>query len=321
MNVSVSVFVTSYNQKGFLVEAVDSVLAQTRMPDEIVIADDCSQDGSQELIRTYADEYPNLIKPVFQNRNIGIPRNKNAAYRATTGDYVTYLDGDDLFRPKKIEVDLDTLEANPEADVACGNIAYIDSEGRKVGIWCEDEGNVPTGNVANEVLARDFPKGSLFRNEMVRRDKVEALGFYDTDLPLYEDWELRIRMSRQARLAYSHEVTSAYRKNPQGISRSHAGRHLDACARIYNKHRGKIESLSPSDRQYVNQRVRLWIGQFAWSAFRNAIGQRDLVSAWAYLLDAMKFAPQSADLRALVQLFLPAFAVKSIRFLLGNQQK
>ena len=312
---TVSVFITSYNQKELLVEAVDSVLAQTRMPDEIVIADDCSQDGSQDLIRSYANEHPDLVRNIFQKRNVGIPQNKNAAYRATTCDLVTYLDGDDRFRPRKIEADLKTLEDNPKAEVACANVAYVDAKGNQVGTWCENVEDVPTGNVATEVLARGFPKGSLFRNEMVRREEVAQTGFYDTDLPLYEDWELRIRLSQRVRLAYTHEVTSEYRKNPQGISRSHAGRHLDACMRIYRKHRSKIESLEPADRQHVNRCLRPWIGQIAWRAFRGAISRRDRPSAWAYLMDAMKFAPQSADVRALAQFCLPESLVNAVRFL------
>lgn len=306
---------TSYNQKAFLREAVDSVLAQTRMPDEIVIADDCSQDGSQDLIRSYAAEHPDLIRPIFQEKNVGIPRNKNAAYRATTGDLVTYLDGDDRFRPRKIEVDLETLEANPKADIACANVAYIDSEGHRVGTWCDEKDEVPTGNVATEVLGRDFPKGTLFRNEMVRKEEVEKTGFYDTDLPLYEDWELRIRLSQRAHLAYAHEITSEYRKNPEGISRSHAGRHLDACLRIYRKHRSSIESLGTDDRRYVNRQVRPWIGQFAWRAFRDALERRDRPTAWAYLMDAMKFAPQFADVRGIARFFLPQALADAIRTL------
>ncbi|MCS4185024.1 glycosyltransferase family 2 protein [Salinibacter ruber] len=309
----VSVLITSYNQKGLLQGAVESVLDQTRVPDEIIIADDCSQDGSQDLIRSYATEYPDLIRPILQSQNVGIPGNRNSAYRATTGDLVTYLDGDDRFRPRKIEVDLETLEVNPEADIACANIAYIDPKGRRIGTWCDAEEEVPTGDVATEVLARGFPKGSLFRNEMVKKEKVEKIGFYDTDLPLYEDWELRIRLSKRAHLAYAHEITSEYRKNPQGISRSHAGRHLDACLRIFRKHRSSIESLGTDDRRYVNRQVRPWIGQFAWRAFRDALERRDRPTAWAYLMDAIKFAPQFADVRGIARFFLPQALADVIR--------
>ncbi len=309
----VSVYITSYNQRKLLREAIESVLAQTRRPDEIVIADDCSEDGSQELIQSYASEYPGLIRPVLQDRNVGIPKNRNDACRVTTGDYVTHLDGDDRFYPEKIEADLNTLEKNPEADIACANVAYIDLQGNEVDTWCESQSNVPTGDVSTEVLARDFPKKTVFRNEMVRREIMEELSFYDTDLSIYEDWEFRIRLSQYVKVAYSHKITSAYRQNPRGISRSHVGRHLDASIRVYRKHRSKIESMAPEQRRHVNQSIRPWIGQFAWRAFREALERRDRQTAWAYLLDAIKFAPQFADVRGIAQFFLPQALVDAIR--------
>ena len=313
----VSVFITSYNQKEFLREAIESVLSQTHMPDEIIIADDKSKDGSRELIREYEKSHPDLIQPLFQERNVGIPKNKNAAYRATTGDLVTYLDGDDRFRPRKIEVDLETFNANPKADIVCANVAYINPQGRQIGTWCEEEDNVPTGDVATEVLGRDFPTGNLFRNEMVRREVLARVDLMDPGFKMYHDWELRIRLCRAAHLACNDEVTAEYRKNPQGVSSSQAGCHFDEVARVYQKHRYYIETLSPVVREQVNQKLRPWIGQFAWRAFRSAIGRGDRMSAWAYLIDAMKFAPQSIDVRALAQFCLSKSFVDKIRSLRG----
>jgi glycosyltransferase involved in cell wall biosynthesis len=312
---TVSVFITSYNQKDLLREAIESVLAQTRLPDEIVIADDCSSDGSQELIGSYERDHPDLIRPVFQDRNIGIPRNKNAAYRATTGDWVTYLDGDDRFLPNKIETDLAALDSHPEAEIACSNFFYINSEGSRDGAWADKQANVPTGAVDHYVFARTFPRRTIFRNEMVRRDKLEAVDFMDPQFAMYHDWELRIRLSQSARLVYSHQPTSEYRRNPEGISSSQAGRHLDECVRIYEKHRRLIESYTPQYREFVNRNVRPWIGRFAWRAFRNALERHDHTSAWSYLIDGLTYAPQDLDWRAVSKWMLPQQFVRGIQSL------
>ena len=312
---NISVFITSYNQKGLLQEAINSVLAQTRMPDEIVIADDCSTDGSQDLIRSYARDYPDLIQPLFQDRNVGIPRNKNAAYRATTGDWVTYLDGDDRFLPCKIEVDLEALESHPDAEIACSNFFYVNPEGSRDGVWANEDSSVPTGAVNTHVLARTFPRQTIFRNEMVRREVLKGVGFMDPQFAMYHDWELRIRLTRTGRLAYSHQPTSEYRRNPEGISSSQAGRHLDECIRIYQKHRGLIESLSPHRRERVNRSVRPWIGQFAWRAFRAALERNDHSSAWTYLLDGLTYAPQDLDWRTVSKWMIPQPLVRGIQSL------
>ena len=138
---------------------------------------------------------------------------------------------------------------------------------------------------------------------MVSRSEVERIGLFDSQLPLYEDWELRIRLTQSCRLAYGPEHTVEYRKNPKRISSSsHPGRHLDTCMRIYRKHQSFIESLSPDSRQHVSERLRPWIGRFAWRALREALQRNDQASAWTYFLDGMTYAPEKINLRVLAKL-------------------
>ncbi len=100
----ISVFITSYNQKKFLVEAIESVLSQTLKPVELIIVDDRSTDGSQEVIGEYARRYPDLIRPYYQEMNVGIAANKAFAQQHVNGDWLTYLNGDDRFLPQKLEL-------------------------------------------------------------------------------------------------------------------------------------------------------------------------------------------------------------------------
>ena len=93
----ISVYITSYNKIQYIAQSIKSVLAQTLKPFEIVIIDDASQDGSRGIIQSYASQYPDLIFPVFNEKNIGIARCRNKALSLITGDLVTFLDGDDFF--------------------------------------------------------------------------------------------------------------------------------------------------------------------------------------------------------------------------------
>jgi glycosyltransferase involved in cell wall biosynthesis len=99
----VSVMVTSYNQLESLKRALKSVQDQTYSNIQIVVADDYSTDGSREYLLSIANQYPEKVKLVFQPENGGIPKNKNAGFRACEGDFITYLDGDDFYFPEKIE--------------------------------------------------------------------------------------------------------------------------------------------------------------------------------------------------------------------------
>lgn len=125
----VSVIITSYNQKDYLIEAIESVINQTISPYEIIIADDHSIDGSVELIRDYIDHYPGWIKGIFQKENVGIPKNRNAALCQIMGDWVAILDGDDRFLPHKLEREMETLQNYPVARCVYSNVSIIDTKG------------------------------------------------------------------------------------------------------------------------------------------------------------------------------------------------
>src|SRR5438094_8749935 len=92
----VSVIITSYNQQEYLREAIESAVDQTVAAFEIIVADDHStKDGSIETIREYAARYRGLVRGIFQERNVGIPKTRNSALLMVRGDYVTILDGDE----------------------------------------------------------------------------------------------------------------------------------------------------------------------------------------------------------------------------------
>src|SRR5207302_1638938 len=96
----VSVIITSYNQQEYLREAIESAIDQTVAAFEIIVADDHStKDGSIETIREYAARYPRLVRGLFQEENVGIPKNRNSALRMVKGDHVAILDGDDRLLP------------------------------------------------------------------------------------------------------------------------------------------------------------------------------------------------------------------------------
>ena len=99
----VSIALRSYNQKAFLKEALDSILDQTYTNYEIIIADDASTDGSVDLIKKYTKDYPEIIRPVLNEKNQGHTKNLNSALFACNGKYVAIFDGDDIMHPDKLK--------------------------------------------------------------------------------------------------------------------------------------------------------------------------------------------------------------------------
>jgi glycosyltransferase involved in cell wall biosynthesis len=95
----ISAVITLYNLEDYIGDAIGSVLAQTRQPDEIIVADDCSTDRSAEIVAKYGER----IRLIRQQTNVGALQNSLAGLKAATGDVVAFLDGDDVWLPQKLE--------------------------------------------------------------------------------------------------------------------------------------------------------------------------------------------------------------------------
>ena len=98
MEIKISVFIVSYNQKDYIEQAIQSVVTQNYPPFEVIISDDCSTDGTWGIIQKYAAQYPDLIKASRNEPNIGIFQNFNKATSLTTGNLITCVAGDDFIK-------------------------------------------------------------------------------------------------------------------------------------------------------------------------------------------------------------------------------
>jgi glycosyltransferase involved in cell wall biosynthesis len=208
------VVVTSYNHKALLAAALDSVLAQTVPAHEILVADDGSHDGSPALIRDYMARNPGRVKGVFQARNVGLPRNRNAALREVTGDYVAILDGDDLFLPAKIERELDTLLAHPEARVVYSNFYACDADARP--LRTRFTGPQPSGDVFVWVATGAF---GLLRSMLIEYETLRAVGFMDETFENYDGYELTLRLAKRVPFAYCPDALVRKRAHPGSRSK------------------------------------------------------------------------------------------------------
>src|SRR5262245_39714091 len=98
----VSVLIIAYNHERYLAQAIESVLAQKlSWPLELVIAEDCSTDRTREIVMDYARRYPDTIRPLFHEHNVGMSRNFQAGLEACTGKYIALLDGDDYWTSER----------------------------------------------------------------------------------------------------------------------------------------------------------------------------------------------------------------------------
>lgn len=287
---SISVYITSFNQKQYLVEAVESVLRQTFRPDQIIIVDDCSGDGSQELIAAFQTQYPELITPICHLQNTGIAQVRIDALNAVTGDYVTYVDGDDRYLPTKLEKEIKLLQSTPHAQIAYSNYFYITESGDVTGIWA-DSARPPEGYVFCQTFARDFPRRSLFRNELVDYHAWKRIGFYDPALQLYEDYEMRIRLTKHLQTVYCNEPLAEYRLHKTGLASLRLERHFLMLDYIYQKNKPLLNDLSSDAKKYVSRKCGEWIAERAKGATVEAIRERHFFSAAKLALFTLRYNP------------------------------
>lgn len=266
----ISVYITSYNQREYLREAIESVLAQTLAPAQIVVVDDRSADGSQDLIADYARRYPDLFTPLYHEENTGVAQVRVDALGAVTGDYATHLDGDDRFLPEKLEMEAAALRDHPDAGIAFSDNWYVSVDGRKrLRRWVEDE-KPPEGDVFWQTFARAFPRRRLFRMELVAYEPWKRVGFHDPGLVIYEDYDMRIRLAKHLRAVYVDRPLSEIRTLETGLSKSAPDVHFRALERIYRRNAHLLDDLSPETRHKVRRMFGLYTEQIGWRAAREA---------------------------------------------------
>jgi glycosyltransferase involved in cell wall biosynthesis len=143
----VSVCMITYNHARFIAQALDSALAQrTTFPCEIVVGDDCSTDGTREIVVDYQRRHPDRIRTVLPKRNVGVAANAASTFRACRGEYIALLEGDDYWTdPDKTQLQADLLDRHPDAFL-CGSRAHVLRDG-------EDAPYAVTPEQPSEVLA------------------------------------------------------------------------------------------------------------------------------------------------------------------------
>ena len=257
---SISVVVITYNFGEYLAECIESILAQTLPPTEIVIADDCSTDSSWELISAYGRREPR-IRAFRHRRNMGVHYNGTFGAAQYRGEYISIIDGDDRWHPRKLEREYEVL-VREKAQVAYSNVRVIDEEGRVTRRWHRDAaGPPPGGDIFVETFSRRIfsETRSIFRNELVSREAFDREGHCDENLESLWDYDRKIRFARRYRISPTGEDLVDYRIHGGGFHLAGGGVHLRALVEIYGKYSSLIDGLSPLERARIRCNVEAHI--------------------------------------------------------------
>lgn len=202
----ISVVIPCYNSEKYIGTAIQSILDQTHLPDEIIVCDDASTDNSWQVITDLARRHP-VILAKKNKENLGTVRTRNGlnSLVSSESDYIAILDSDDIALPKRIESQTDFLESNPDY-VGCGtNMNIIDSQGVIIG---HKEHRLPNDVKKYVVTWNPFVQSSM----VLRANTFDLVGSYDESLTRGEDHDMWLRiLSQNYLLAILPEFLTQFR--------------------------------------------------------------------------------------------------------------
>src|SRR5262249_22986841 len=198
---SVSVAIPSYNSGHMVTEAIDSVLAQTVVPDEIIVVDDGSKDDTRERLAHCGER----IRYIHQS-NQGVAAARNRGVQEAHGDHVAFLDADDVWHPRKLDLQLRALAGR--ADLGLVGTSSFDWPAERL-----PEPDVLRGGELMVVPWEQLAVRNVFVTSslLVRRDVLQRVGPFDTRLQGPEDHDLWLRIAEVAEVANLPLPLTGYR--------------------------------------------------------------------------------------------------------------
>jgi len=269
----ISLIITSYNQQEYLREAIESAIDQTVAASEIIVADDHStKDASIETIREFTAKYPGLVRGLFQEKNVGIPKNRNSALRMVKGDYVAIVDGDDRLLPRFIERHGDALAANPQAHVTYSNRYDINQRGER---RTRDRSPEPSGDVL-AYIARG--RRGILRSMVAKYDLVKAAGFLDENYYYHDGFILTLHLAKLTSFVYLPEPLMEKRDHPGGVSKGISFSERERCFQdVLAEVMRVTEELPEKDKRAIRKE---WLAKISELSVKVKIEQGDWSGAW-----------------------------------------
>ena len=225
----VSVVIPTRNRWGFLSRTVRSVLAQDDVELELIIVDDGSTDETPERLAAIDDARVQILRNAESG---GVARARNTGMAAARGEWIAWLDDDDLWAPRKLRAQLDAAESS-RADFVWCDALVIDGDGKVVGL---EPGPDPS-EFASRVRTRNPMPGGC-SSAMARRDAVHATGGFDESLHVVADWDYWIRLAAHARFAAVNKPLVAYTVHAGNMVLRDPGDAREEFERFAAKHEG-----------------------------------------------------------------------------------
>ena len=210
----VSVIMPVYNGENFIEEAIGSILNQTYSDWELICIDDGSTDGSKEIIRSFNDK---RIRYFYQ-KNFGSPaRGRNLGIKVSNGDYIAFIDQDDIYLPESISERIKCFIKNPKICFVYSDCMIIDAEGKEIhDSIIRYTNKIPfSGWVFKELFSGIFIP---IQAVMIKKKVFDNVGMFNEKLVGTDDYEMWLRISCHYPITYLNKALAKWRDNPTSLS-------------------------------------------------------------------------------------------------------
>lgn len=203
---TVTIVLPTYNGEKYIRHSINSILEQSYEDWELIVVDDCSIDNTLEIILEY-EKIDRRISVIHNNVNMNLPASLNIGFRYAKGRYLTWTSDDNIYMPKALTVMIERLEATNCAMV-CADMDIIDEDGK-----------IQQGLVSkykDEELCRRNTVGACF---MYRREVLDNVGYYDTELFYVEDYDYWLRIKkRYGKIERIDQILYKFRYHEKSLS-------------------------------------------------------------------------------------------------------
>jgi glycosyltransferase involved in cell wall biosynthesis len=246
----VSVVMPTYNRGYIVAEALKSVLSQTYQEFEILVIDDGSTDDTAEIVEGLSDS---RIRYIRLEKNVGVAAATNKGLREANGEFISFLDSDDLWKPNKLEWNVTYLDSHPEIQAVFSDLEKFDGD-----TYCSSF--MRTTPFFSKLLATEsYPEGIALPQRFmylcllqevpvktptvtIRREAVQQTGEFNEASPSGQDWEFFLRLSRFACFGYIDRPLAVVRVLGDATHRVNAERDKLFLLEVLRQETGHLEA-------------------------------------------------------------------------------
>ncbi|MEO5989207.1 MAG: glycosyltransferase family A protein [Candidatus Eisenbacteria bacterium] len=258
----ISVVIPAHNGLPDLLQAVQSVLNQTEQPHELIVVDDASVDGGGEAVVQRFGDAVQVLTGHFGSASAA----RNAGWRAANGEWIAFLDADDVWFPEKLRVASELLRAAPHADWFFSDGEFLTLDGQLHDSWFGLYADI-TEPYCGSPLAQLFEVNFVLTSStVVRRSALEANHGFDETLTHAEDLDLWVKLSRRGSATASGRPLLRYQHREGGLSRQTENR-LSGGAKLFDR-LSVDAALTPALRRLALRRASMYHFKLALHALR-----------------------------------------------------